>query len=218
MPEAGPAPWQAAIKRAADVAVAGVGLAVTAPVIAVAVAAATVDTRQCGVYVQRRIGRHGTPFPLLKIRTMRPAPEGATTVTVGGDARITRLGAVLRRYKIDELPQLINVLFGDMSIVGPRPDVSGFADRLTGRDRVMLRVRPGITGPAALAYRHEESLLVGVEDPERYNREVIWPEKVRINVDYVRNYRLRDDFRCLLQTARAILARAESEGTGTAEG
>ena len=112
------------------------------------------------------------------------AVEGVdTTVTTTHDVRITRSGAWLRRLKIDELPQLVNVMRGEMSLVGPRPDVPGFADRLEGPDRVVLTVRPGITGPAALAYRHEEEILAGVADPERYNREVIWPDKVRINRD-----------------------------------
>src|SRR5699024_7100340 len=108
MHESGPAPWQAAVKRTADIAVAGLALTMAAPVVAVAVALATVDTRRCGVYVQRRIGRYGKPFPLLKVRTMRPTDASATTVTVGGDVRITRFGAFLRRYKLDELPQLMN--------------------------------------------------------------------------------------------------------------
>lgn len=207
MPE-GPQPWQAAVKRALDVVVAGTGLAVTSPLIAVAALVATVDTRSCGFYVQWRIGRDARPFPLLKIRTMRPGSAGGTTVTVGGDVRLTRLGVMMRRFKVDELPQLINVLLGDMSLVGPRPDVPGFADQLTGHDRLMLQVRPGITGPAALAYRHEESLLVGVEDPERFNREVIWPDKVRINVEYVRHYRLGTDIVCLFRTVAAVFDRA----------
>lgn len=207
MPEPGPARWRFVAKRVIDVFVAGAGLVVTGPVIAVAAVVATVDTGRCGVFVQRRIGRDARPFPLLKIRTMRPTGGVATTVTVGGDTRITRLGAVMRRLKVDELPQLMNVLVGDMSLVGPRPDVPGFADKLTGQDRLMLSVRPGITGPAALVYRHEESLLVGVDDPDRFNREVIWPDKVRINVDYVRNFRLRTDLTCIVRTVVAVFDR-----------
>lgn len=214
MPEAGPSPWQAAVKRFTDVVVSGIGLTICAPIVAAAVAAATLDTGRSGVFVQTRIGRYGRPFPLLKVRTMRATGSTRTTVTVGSDVRITRLGAVLRRFKIDELPQLMNVLIGDMSLVGPRPDVPGFADRLTGNDRLLLQMRPGITGPAALAYRHEESLLLSVDDPERFNREVIWPDKVRINLEYVRHYRLRTDAGCILRTAAAILTRDRGDQSG----
>jgi lipopolysaccharide/colanic/teichoic acid biosynthesis glycosyltransferase len=105
-----------------------------------------------------------------------------------------------RRTKIDELPQLFNVLWGDMSFVGPRPDVPGFADRLEGVDRIILSVRPGITGPASLKYRDEEALLASQEDPERYNREVIWPDKVRINLDYVKHWSFAGDIGYILKT------------------
>jgi lipopolysaccharide/colanic/teichoic acid biosynthesis glycosyltransferase len=110
------------------------------------------------------------------------------------------MGRILRRTKIDELPQLWNVLKGDMSFVGPRPDVSGFADKLMGVERAVLSVRPGITGPASLKYSDEEVLLAKVEDPEVYNREVIWPDKVRINLMYIKNWSLVGDLRYLLQT------------------
>jgi len=107
--------------------------------------------------------------------------------------------------KIDELPQLINVLRGDMSLVGPRPDVLGFADGLQGHDRRILTVRPGITGPAAIAYRDEEAILAGVNNPEVYNREVIWPDKVRINLEYVDHYSVVADVGYLVKTIRTVL-------------
>lgn len=195
---------QAAVKRSFDALVAGVGLVVSSPLIAAAWLVATVDTRANGLFRQERIGRDAQPFEVLKIRTMRGV--GGSTVTARGDARITRLGALLRRLKIDELPQLINVVRGEMSLVGPRPDVAGFADALTGHDRVILSVRPGITSPAAVAFRHEEELLAAVADPETYNREVIWPEKVRINREYVENWTLRGDLRCLWGTLRSVTA------------
>jgi len=137
---------------------------------------------------------------VIKLRTMHSVAGGGTTVTTAGDARITPIGRFLRRYKLDELPQLINVLRGDMSLVGPRPDVAGFADMLTGSDRMILSVRPGITGPATLKYRNEEELLASVSDPEAYNRNVIWPDKVRINREYVQHFRLRDDLRYIWLT------------------
>ena len=126
--------------------------------------------------------------------------EPGTTVTTSYDARITGIGAILRRLKLDELPQLINVLTGTMSFVGPRPDVPGYADRLDGDDRVVLSVRPGITGPATLHFRNEEELLAGQEDPEWYNREVIYPAKVRMNRHYIENYSLREDLRLIWRT------------------
>ena len=191
---------QAVMKRGFDVLGAGVGLALAWWVILLAWAAATIDTRRNGFFIQERVGRTGRPFRVVKIRTMRVVPGLDSTVTRSGDARITRLGAFFRRFKIDELPQLWNVLVGDMSFVGPRPDVPGFADRLEGEDRVVLAIRPGITGPATLKYRNEEELLAEADDPERYNREVIWPDKVRINREYIRNWRLRDDLTYIWRT------------------
>ncbi len=199
-------PRQAALKRTFDMVVALVGLAVTWPLILVGWVAATVSTRRNGLFRQVRIGRGGEPFEVLKLRSMRVVPGQESTVTTSGDARITRTGAVLRRFKLDELPQLVNVLLGEMSLVGPRPDVPGFADVLTGADRVVLAVRPGITGPAALAYRHEEELLAAAADPERLNREVIWPDKVRINRHYVRSWSLGGDVACLLATVRSTVS------------
>ncbi|EAQ03073.1 putative undecaprenyl-phosphate galactose phosphotransferase [Pseudooceanicola batsensis HTCC2597] len=185
-------------KRAFDIALSAVGLALLWPVILVAWVAASVDTRASGFFLQTRVGKDGRLFRVLKLRTMRVG--SGTTVTVRGDARITPLGARFRRWKLDELPQLWNVLKGDMSFVGPRPDVPGFLDRLEGEERAILTLRPGITGPATLKYRDEEGLLAGVEDPERFNAEVLWPDKVRINLHYLRNWRFRDDLRIIIRT------------------
>ena len=143
------------------------------------------DTSANGFFTQEHVGRDGRRFRMIKLRTMRVDPGLRTTVTTAGDARITRVGRLLRRAKLDELPQLINVLKGDMSFVGPRPDVPAFADTLAGEDRIILSVRPGITGPATLKYRDEETLLAEADDPEAYNSEVIYPDKVRINREYV---------------------------------
>lgn len=151
------------------------------------------------LFRQERIGKDGKPFSLVKFRTMAGDQTG-DTVTVAGDPRVTPLGAVLRRYKLDELPELWNVLVGDMSFVGPRPDVPGYADALTGEDREILQLRPGITGPATLKYRNEEELLAGFEDPLRYNDEFIFPDKVRLNRKYLHNQSLGLDLRILLAT------------------
>jgi lipopolysaccharide/colanic/teichoic acid biosynthesis glycosyltransferase len=187
-------------KRAFDLVAATLGLALVGWVILLADIAARIDTGQSGLFRQARVGRHGRPFNLLKIRTMRPVAGIDTSVTVAGDARITPIGRLLRRLKIDELPQLWNVLVGQMSLVGPRPDVPGFADRLEGEDRIILEVRPGITGPASLEYRNEEALLAAQSDPEAYNRDVIWPDKVRINRQYVENWSFFADLRYIWRT------------------
>lgn len=191
---------QAVIKRGFDFIVALVGLVIAWWLILMAWIAASVDTGSNGFFVQKRVGRNGKIFRVVKIKTMRPVAALNTTVTRRGDPRITPLGAFFRRTKIDELPQLWNVLIGDMSFVGPRPDVPGFADTLQGEERAMLSIRPGITGPATLKYRNEEELLEAQEDPEGYNREVIWPDKVKINLDYIRSWSLRRDIQYIADT------------------
>lgn len=187
-----------ALKRTFDILASAVGLALLWPVIAVTWYMAGRDTGASGFFCQQRVGRDGKLFKVVKLRTMRPV-EG-TTVTQAGDPRITRLGEKLRRYKLDELPQLWNVLIGNMSFVGPRPDVPGFMDQLTGSDRKILMLRPGITGPATLKYRNEEKLLAGVDDPERFNAEVIWPDKVRINLEYLNHWSFRKDIGYIVKT------------------
>lgn len=136
---------------------------------------------------------------MYKFRSMTVS-HGGSSVSVAGESRITPLGAKLRKYKLDELPELWNVLIGDMSFVGPRPDVPGYADMLEGNDRLILNLRPGITGPASLKYRNEEEVLAQVDDPQRYNDEVIYPDKVRINLDYYYHHSLLGDIKLIIQT------------------
>lgn len=188
------------VKRFFDILVSVTALIFTWWIILFAAVAAQIDTGSSGFFLQRRVGRNGKLFLVIKIRTMRKMPGVYTTVTIENDVRITYLGRLLRKSKIDELPQLINVLFGQMSIVGPRPDVTGFADKLTGNDRLMLTIRPGITAPATLKYRNEESLLSSQVDPERYNLDVIWPDKVRMNCEYVKNWSFFNDMRIIWET------------------
>lgn len=183
----------ALIKRTFDIVLSATGLLITWWLIVLAAIAATLDTGKSGFFLQQRVGRNAKIFTVIKIRTMRQVQGVDTTVTTANDARITALGRILRKTKIDELPQLINVLFGQMSFVGPRPDVPNFADKLTGNDRLMLTIRPGITGPATLKYRDEESLLASQADPTRYNLEVIWPDKVRLNCEYVLHWSFWQD-------------------------
>jgi lipopolysaccharide/colanic/teichoic acid biosynthesis glycosyltransferase len=193
---------QAALKRSFDVIASAAGLVVLSPVILVAFVAATLDTRASGFFRQERVGVCGRPFRLVKIRSMRVDPRITTSVTTSADPRITRLGRFWRRTKIDELPQLWNVLLGQMSLVGPRPEVPGFTDALTGADALVLSVRPGITGPAQVEIRDEERLLASTPDPEAYNRDVLFPTKVRLNLDYIRSYSFRNDLRLLWRTLR----------------
>lgn len=151
------------------------------------------------LFRQKRVGLKGREFTMYKFRSMTQNSHG-TSITVAGDSRITPLGAFLRKYKLDELPELWNVLIGDMSLVGPRPDVPGYADKLMGESRKILLLRPGITGPSTLKYANEEQLLSSVSDPEKYNEEVIFPDKVRINLDYLENHSFLVDLKILLKT------------------
>ena len=169
-------------------------------IIVLAYIAASIDTRKSGFFTQTRIGKNGKFFTVIKIRTMSYIPSINTTVTTTHDPRITPLGRFFRKAKIDELPQLINVFFGHMSFVGPRPDVPGFADKLSGDDRIILSVRPGITGPATLKYKNEEEILAAQDDPEKYNREIIFPDKVRLNREYIENYSFVKDIKYIFQT------------------
>ncbi|MCK7630233.1 sugar transferase [Shewanella putrefaciens] len=176
------------------------GLLVFFPLILIAWLLASIDTKSNGFFVQKRVGRHGRLFNVYKIKTMKPILGITTTVTQKLDPRITKLGYFFRKTKIDELPQLWNVFVGDMSFVGPRPDVPGYADRLEGDEKAILEIRPGITGPATIKYRNEEALLAQQSDPEDYNMKVIWPDKVRINLDYIHNWSLVNDIKYILNT------------------
>lgn len=151
------------------------------------------------IFKQERVGRYGRLFIMYKFRSMTVAHSGSS-VSVKGESRITPLGAKLRKYKLDELPELWNVLIGDMSFVGPRPDVPGYADNLKGDDRRMLLLKPGITGPASLKYRNEEGLLAEQEDPQKYNDEVLFPDKVRINIEYLDNWSFWHDIKIIIYT------------------
>lgn len=135
---------------------------------------------------QKRVGYEAKLFRMVKFRTMK-VNHGGSSISVKGESRITPLGATIRKYKLDELPEFWNILKGDMSFVGPRPDVPGYADLLEGDDRLLLSVKPGLTGAASLLFSNEEELLANQADPVKYNDEVLFPEKVRINNNYVQN-------------------------------
>jgi len=157
---------------------------------------AALDVGHCGWFQQIRIGQYGNLFKMYKIRTLKSETHYLGSL----DQSATRFGRFLRRTKLDELPQLFNVLFGHMSFVGPRPDVVGFADELTGDDRIILKVKPGVTGPATLKYKDEEQILAMQSDPETYNRTIIWVDKVEINKKYVLNWSFYLDLKYILQS------------------
>jgi len=186
-------PGQRIAKRIFDLVFAVIGLTLSMPIIIVAWLVASLETRANGLFFQPRVGQNGIIFRLVKIKTMKQVDGVNTSVTTKQDPRITVSGRFMRKTKIDELPQFWNVLVGNMSFVGPRPDVTGYADKLVGQDRVLLCLRPGLTGPATLKYRNEEAILASKNNPELYNDEVIWPDKVRINLEYIRNYSFRKD-------------------------
>ena len=152
------------------------------------------------LYRQVRVGKDGKLFRIYKIRTLADNSELGGSVTVADDERILPFGKWLRESKVDTFLELINILIGDMSFVGPRPDVPGYADKLEGDDRIILNMRPGLTGPASIKYRHEDAILSQQTDPQRYNDEVIWPDKVKINKEYYENWSIWRDVSILWKT------------------
>ena len=151
-------------------------------------------------FIQERVGENGVFFKMIKFRSMHMIQDTDSTISVKGDMRVTKVGSFLRRYKLDELPELWNVLVGDMSLVGPRPDVPGYADFLRGEDRNILKLKPGITGPASLKYANEEEILARQENPKEYNDVIIYPDKVRINLDYYYQSNLWIDIKIIFAT------------------
>jgi lipopolysaccharide/colanic/teichoic acid biosynthesis glycosyltransferase len=186
-------------KRVFDIIASLFGLVLLSPLLLVI--AFLIKIRMPGpmIFCQERAGRFGKPFKIYKFRSM-VVEHGGNSISVRGENRITPLGAILRKYKLDELPELWNVLKGDMSFVGPRPDVPEYAKRLTGEERRILDLRPGITGPASLKYVNEEELLSSVPSPVQFNDEVIWPDKVRLNLDYIRNRSFIGDLFIIFRT------------------
>jgi lipopolysaccharide/colanic/teichoic acid biosynthesis glycosyltransferase len=154
----------------------------------------TLSTGANGLFIQQRIGRFGKKFGLLKLRSLKGRDHPDIRKLKASE---TSFGTWIRRNKLDELPQFFNVLVGDMSLVGPRPDLPGYADKLQGEDRIILRIRPGITGPATIKYKNEDALLLQQRDPKSYNDDVIWPDKVKINKEYISTWSLTKDLRYL---------------------
>jgi len=188
------------VKRVFDLTFSIIGLFALGWLILILALFAAFDTKLKGFYRQKRIGLKGRSFSLYKIRTMVDFEGFNSLVSTDRDPRITKFGRFLRQSKLDELPQLFNILKGDMSFVGPRPDVSGFADKLTGPNLIILTVKPGLTGPATIHFKNEDQLLAQHEFPEIYNRNVIWPKKVELNLNYVQEFSFIKDVYYLVRT------------------
>jgi lipopolysaccharide/colanic/teichoic acid biosynthesis glycosyltransferase len=190
------------MRRLFDVGISAAGLLILSPLFALLAIAVRISSRGPVLHRGQRIGLGGRRFALYKFRSMRVGGDGPA-ITRAGDPRITRIGRFLRRTKLDELPQLINVLAGDMSLVGPRPEAPRYVELYDARQRRILTVRPGMTSPASLLYRSEEEQLVGA-DWERAYVERIMPEKLRIDLDYLDRRTLRSDFRVIASTIVAV--------------
>ena len=198
---------QLAAKRAMDIVLSAAALCVLWPVLLLIALAIVVDDPGPVFYRQVRVGRGGKPFRIFKFRTMVvDADKKGLSITVGRDSRITRVGALLRKTKLDELAQLLNVLCGQMSFVGPRPEVPRYVELYTPYQRQVLLVRPGITDYASIAYRNENDLLAGADDPERMYIETIMPDKIELNMKYLREISPLTDVRLILRTVLAVIA------------
>jgi lipopolysaccharide/colanic/teichoic acid biosynthesis glycosyltransferase len=196
-------------KRAFDLVCSAIGLIVLAPLLAVVAVLIVSDSPGPVFFRQKRVGRHGKLFRIHKFRTMRHEPlQNGLSITVGADPRVTRIGAVLRRYKLDELPQLIDVLRGSMSLVGPRPEVPEYVALYPERDReIVLSVRPGITDRASLEFSDESALLAGASDPQRVYVQEILPTKLRYYRDYVATRTFAGDLDIILKTLFKVFLR-----------
>jgi lipopolysaccharide/colanic/teichoic acid biosynthesis glycosyltransferase len=201
-------------KRAFDLLVTAAALLLLAPLLAAIALWIKLDSPGPVLFRQRRVGRHGRPFAIHKFRTMvADAPQRGPPLTVGNDPRITRAGAFLRRSKLDELPQLVDVLAGHMSLVGPRPEVPSYVARYPAELRAkVLAVRPGITDPASLEFADESALLARAADPEREYIEVLLPKKLRAAAAYAEHANLATDLRVIGGTLRALCSRLFSAG------
>ena len=183
------------LKKIIDSCFALFGVVVLFPILLICWLLAAIDTHSNGLFLQARIGQFGKPFTIYKLRTMH-FKKGS----------ISKFGAFLRNYKLDELPQLLNVLQGNMSVVGPRPDIPGYYDKLEGKNRLILNLKPGLTSLAAIKYADEDTLLAAVENPQQYNDEVIFPDKVKLNLDYYYNHSFWGDIKIIKKTIWIFLS------------
>jgi lipopolysaccharide/colanic/teichoic acid biosynthesis glycosyltransferase len=196
------------MKRLFDIILSSLGLLILSPIFAIVAIWIKLDSYGPIFYRQVRVGRYNQDFRIYKFRSMRVGSDKGSLVTIGGrDPRITTSGYFIRKFKIDELPQLINVLIGDMSLVGPRPEVRHYVNYWTPEQMHVLDVRPGITDPASIKFRNENELLEKAENPEKYYIEVIMQEKIRLYLEYVNQHNLFYDLKIIFQTFWAIIAK-----------
>jgi lipopolysaccharide/colanic/teichoic acid biosynthesis glycosyltransferase len=200
----GPSVASAVAKRTLDVVTSAIGLVLLSPLLLGVAILVRVTSPGAAFFQQERIGRGGRPFKLLKFRSMRPS-RGGPEVTAGSDNRITPVGRVLRKTKLDELPQLLNVLRGDMSLVGPRPEVERYVRHYTEAQRAVLSVRPGITGVSQLLFRHEEELLAGRDDVEAFYIREVMPQKLDLDLRYIQEQSFLGDIRILAGTCATLV-------------
>lgn len=194
------------MKRLFDIIASALGLIVLSPLFLVLAVWIKVDSKGPVFYRQTRVGWHNKDFRIFKFRSMRVGSDRGSLVTIGGrDPRITKSGYYIRKYKLDEFPQLINVLIGDMSLVGPRPEVRHYVDYWTPEEMRVLDVRPGITDPASIKFRNENELMAQADDPEQYYINVIMQEKLRLYLEYVDNQSFLYDLRLIFDTLRVVI-------------
>ena len=195
------------MKRIFDVTASGLGLLLLSPLFLIVAIWIRLDSPGPVFYRQTRVGRYNKDFRLLKFRSMRIGSDKKGLITVGGrDPRVTRSGYWIRKYKLDELPQLINVFKGDMSLVGPRPEVRKYVDLYTTEQLHVLDVRPGITDMASIRYRNENELLEQAADPEQFYRDTVMQDKLRINLEYVSDHSFFKDIKIILMTFKAVVS------------
>lgn len=198
--------FQLVVKRLFDIIASGLGLVVLAIPMLIISLVIKLDSEGEVLFKQERVGLNGVPFKIFKFRTMvADAPSKGREITVGADSRITKVGNILRKAKLDELPQLINVFLGDMSLVGPRPEVPGYVAMYTPEQRSVLKVRPGITDLASIEYRDESKVLAEASDPEKTYIDEIMPHKLKLNMEYIENLGLFYDIGLIFRTFLAIL-------------
>lgn len=190
-----------------DILFSGVGLILLSPLFLLIYILIRMESKGGGIYSQERIGRNGIPFRLYKFRSMQEYSDKGSPITIGRDPRITRMGQVIRKAKLDELPQLWNVLRGDMSLVGPRPEVKRYVLLYTAQQRQVLTVRPGITDWASIKYVDENLILGEAEDPEKVYCEQIMPDKIRLNMIWVKNQSIGSYFKIIISTISLIISR-----------
>lgn len=194
------------MKRAFDIIASGLGLLILSPIFLILAIWIKWDSKGPVFYRQVRVGKNNKDFCIYKFRSMRVGADKGSLVTIGGrDPRVTRSGYWIRKFKLDELPQLINVFIGDMSLVGPRPEVRHYVNYWTEEQMHVLDVRPGITDPASIKFRNENELMEKAEDPEKYYIEVIMQEKIRLYLEYVKNHSFWYDIKLIFKTFQTII-------------